>query len=148
MATCRLVIPLLLPILLTGLQRQCAWASSTAEHDTMQGRVESCHYHSIHAHELAVHTHRTFRVDCSSAVLLSGTTKWSLPTGCTAVDAAPAPTIIDVTCTTPGLKKFEVVGSSRAESNGTRAQLKVYVTHTNLCHDWFVAQVYDDVPAD
>lgn len=107
-------------------------------------QVESCSYRSFHAHELAVHTHRTFRVDCSSATLPSSTT-WSMPSGCVAIEPV-LPSAIDVTCSTPGLKVFQVADSSSENaSNATRAQLKIRVTNTNLCHDWFIAQVSDTV---
>eukprot|EP01043_Picozoa_sp_COSAG02_P002154 COSAG02_NODE_49_length_45106_cov_298.436177_11_plen_1142_part_00 len=109
------------------------------------GRPESCSYRSLHAHELAVHTHRTFRVDCSSVVFRADPT-WFLPSGCSAVEILP-PSVIDVTCTTPGLKVFQLAGSNGAASNDTRAHVKIRVTRTNLCHDWFIAQVMDDAVA-
>ena len=128
----------LLATLLCGL-----WAVAAAD----DGRPESCSYRSLHAHDLAVHTHRTFRVDCSLVALQSNPT-WSLPSGCSAVEVLP-PFVIDVTCTTPGLKVFQLTGSNehRAASNDTRAHVKIRVTRTNLCHDWFIAQVMDDAVA-
>jgi hypothetical protein len=126
----------LLPALVLG----CAlWTTAAAA-------AAACSYRSLHAHELAVHTHRTFRVDCSSAGLPPNVT-WSLPSGCTIVEAAGAAeallprSTIDATCTTPGLKVFRASHDDGA--NGTEAQAQIDVTRTNLCHDWFVAQVTD-----
>ena len=45
-------------------------------------------------------------MDCSSAGLPSDIV-WSLPDECTDVEAVPS-SIIDVTCTTPGVKLFQV----------------------------------------
>eukprot|EP01051_Picozoa_sp_SAG22_P039982 SAG22_NODE_21337_length_258_cov_0.610063_1_plen_58_part_01 len=44
-------------LLATLVSSLCAVAAAD------DGRPESCSYRSLHAHELAVHTHRTFRVD-------------------------------------------------------------------------------------
>lgn len=101
-----------------------------------------CSYRSLHAHELAVHTRRPFRIDCSAAVAnATASVDWGLPSDCALTDAAaqPAePSTIDVACSTPGLKAFRA--GTAPSSGGEVLQTQVSVSRTNLCHDWFIAQ--------
>ena len=114
------------------------WAALGALATVEATAARLCSYRSLHAHELAIHTLRPFRVDCSSAVANATTgVDWALPSGCALVDAAAQLgelSVIDVTCSTPGLKTF------RAGSGGEVVQTQVSVSRTNLCHDWFIAQ--------